>query len=184
MASKQHAEKSMYMISATGLIPAMAAPTAAPASPASEIGVFLTLLQPNSVDNPFVTLNDPPKSSAMSSPIRNTFGSLLISSANASLIASLYVITRILFPPNTNYSITSLYTSSSADSGGSDLLLRPNSTEASTSLPTSTLISSSSASLNISFLIIVFLNLLIGSFSSLFQNLTSSSGLYTPGSPT
>ena len=59
-----------------------------PVKPSSASGVFITRSGPNSADSPFVTLNAPPKSPAMSSPIRSTFGSRRISSASASLIAA------------------------------------------------------------------------------------------------
>ncbi len=62
--------KSMIMISATGSIPSMAAPIAAPTIAASEIGVSSTRSWPYFVDSPAVGPDAP--GSAMSSPSRNT----------------------------------------------------------------------------------------------------------------
>ena len=50
----------MNCISATGRIPIMAAPTAAPTIAVSEIGVSTTRSSPNSPMRPSVTLNAPP----------------------------------------------------------------------------------------------------------------------------
>src|SRR5882757_1338623 len=62
--------KSMIMISATGSMPSIAAPMAAPTMAASEIGVSSTLSWPYFVDSPAVGPDAP--GSAMSSPSRNT----------------------------------------------------------------------------------------------------------------
>src|SRR5436309_6301646 len=82
--------KSSYMISATGRIPCIAAPIAAPASAISEIGVFRTRSAPNSASSPCVTPIEPPIS-AMSSPMMNTSSSARIAVASASRTASRYV---------------------------------------------------------------------------------------------
>ena len=67
--------KFISMISATGRMPASAAPTAAPTMASSAIGVVLTRLSPYLVDSPLVTLKTPPPSlSPISSPSRNTRG--------------------------------------------------------------------------------------------------------------
>ena len=79
--------KSMYMISATGLRPIIAAPMAAPTIAISEMGVSLTLSGPNSSRRPLVTLKAPPYA-PMSSPIRTTLSSLCISCLRPSLMAS------------------------------------------------------------------------------------------------
>ena len=63
--------KSSYMISATGRMPCIAAPMAAPASAISEIGVLRTRSGPNSSSIPCVTPIEPPIS-AMSSPMMKT----------------------------------------------------------------------------------------------------------------
>ena len=52
--------KSINWISPTGRIPVRAAPTQAPAIPASEIGVSITRCSPNSANNPALTPNAPP----------------------------------------------------------------------------------------------------------------------------
>src|SRR5271166_353273 len=78
--------KSPNMISTTGRIPAIAAPTAIPVKPASEIGVSITLLVPNSSTRPDRTLKGWP-ASAISSPRMNTRLSRRISSASASRTA-------------------------------------------------------------------------------------------------
>jgi hypothetical protein len=52
--------KSPYMISATGRMPCIAAPIAAPASAISEIGVLRTRSLPNSSSIPAVTPIEPP----------------------------------------------------------------------------------------------------------------------------
>src|SRR5580704_4044030 len=86
--------KSPNMMSITGRIPVMAAPTAMPVKPASEIGVSSTRLAPNSTTNPVKTLNGCP-ASAMSSPRMNTRGSRRISSASASRMACASVSSRV-----------------------------------------------------------------------------------------
>src|SRR5262245_34528749 len=85
--------KSPNMMSTTGRIPVMAAPTPIPAMPASEIGESITRAVPNSFTNPARTLNGVP-ASATSSPMMKTRSSRLISSASASLIACANVISR------------------------------------------------------------------------------------------
>src|ERR1700730_304188 len=75
------------MMSTTGRRPVIAAPTATPVNPASEIGVSMTRDFPNSSTSPDRTLNGVP-ASATSSPIRHTRGSRRISSASASRTAS------------------------------------------------------------------------------------------------
>src|SRR5687768_191535 len=85
--------KSPNMISTTGRIPVMAAPTPIPLMPASEIGESITRWVPNSPTSPDNTLNGVP-ASATSSPMINTVGSRRISSDSASLIAWLNVISR------------------------------------------------------------------------------------------
>ena len=52
--------KSQNIISATGLLPARAAPAAVPAIPASEIGISIHLSRPNSSCKPPVTPKTPP----------------------------------------------------------------------------------------------------------------------------
>src|SRR6188474_366318 len=79
--------KSPNMMSTIGRMPAMAAPTPSPVKPASEIGVSMMRSLPNSSTRPTSTLKVVP-ASATSSPMRTTFGSRLISSAMASLMAS------------------------------------------------------------------------------------------------
>src|SRR5271166_1070647 len=78
--------KSPNIMSTTGRMPAIAAPTAIPVKPASEIGVSITRLVPNSSTRPDRTLKGWP-ASAMSSPRMNTRSSRRISSASASLTA-------------------------------------------------------------------------------------------------
>jgi hypothetical protein len=78
--------KSPNIRSTTGPAPVIAAPTAMPMKPGSEIGVSITLSVPNSSTSPESTLNGVP-ASATSSPIRMTVGSRRISSASASLTA-------------------------------------------------------------------------------------------------
>src|SRR5215475_1089571 len=85
--------KSPNMISTTGRIPVIAAPTARPVKPASEIGVSSTRFVPNSSTSPERTLNGVP-ASATSSPITHTVGSRRISSARASRIACASVSSR------------------------------------------------------------------------------------------
>ncbi len=58
--SKAQEMKSMNCISATGRMPIMAAPTAAPTMADSAIGVSMTRSAPNSSSRPSVTLNAPP----------------------------------------------------------------------------------------------------------------------------
>src|SRR3984893_17648340 len=79
--------KSPNMMSTTGRRPVIAAPTATPVNPASEIGVSMTRDFPNSSTRPDKTLKGVP-ASATSSPIRHTRGSRRISSASASRTAS------------------------------------------------------------------------------------------------
>src|SRR6476469_9877685 len=74
------------MMSTTGRMPVIAAPTPIPAMPASEIGESITRLVPNSFTSPDSTLNGVP-ASATSSPMMNTVGSRRISSAIARLTA-------------------------------------------------------------------------------------------------
>src|SRR5579859_924001 len=78
--------KSPNMMSTTGRIPVIAAPTASPVKPASEIGVSITRSVPNSSTRPERTLNGVP-ASATSSPMMKTVGSRRISSASASRTA-------------------------------------------------------------------------------------------------
>src|SRR5215469_4569350 len=82
------------MISTTGRMPVMAAPTAIPVNPGSEIGVSRTRSGPNSSTRPVSTLKTVP-ASAMSSPQMNTVGSRRISSASASRTASPRVNSRV-----------------------------------------------------------------------------------------
>src|SRR5580693_7744562 len=82
--------KSMIMISATGSIPSMAAPIAAPTIAASEIGVSSTRSWPYLVDSPAVGPDAP--GSAMSSPSRNTLSSACSASSSARFSASRIVI--------------------------------------------------------------------------------------------
>src|SRR3989442_10455250 len=86
--------KSPNMISTTGRMPVIAAPTATPVKPASEIGVSSTRSLPNSSTKPVSTLKTVP-ASATSSPHRNTRGSSRISSASASRTASPNVSSRV-----------------------------------------------------------------------------------------
>src|SRR5437588_165901 len=74
------------MMSTTGRIPVIAAPSPMPVMPASEIGESITRSGPNSSTSPDRTLNGVP-ASATSSPITNTDGSRRISSASASFTA-------------------------------------------------------------------------------------------------
>src|SRR5690349_7096202 len=78
------------MISATGRMPWIAAPMAAPAIAISEIGELRTRSGPNSSSIPAVTPIDPPIS-AMSSPRMNTSSSWRIACERASRTASRYV---------------------------------------------------------------------------------------------
>src|SRR5271156_549871 len=85
--------KSPNMMSTTGRSPVIAAPTASPVNPASEIGVSSTRSLPNSSNNPERTLKGVP-ASATSSPIMQTVESRRISSASASRIACANVSSR------------------------------------------------------------------------------------------
>src|SRR6202020_2356054 len=85
--------KSPNIISTTGRRPVMAAPTATPVKPASEIGVSTTRLAPNSSSRPERTLNGVP-ASATSSPKMQTRESRRISSARASRTACANVNSR------------------------------------------------------------------------------------------
>src|SRR5712692_10132377 len=78
--------KSPNMMSTTGRRPVMAAPSAMPVKPASEIGVSMTRSGPNSWTSPLSTLKGVP-ASATSSPRMITAGSRRISSARASRTA-------------------------------------------------------------------------------------------------
>src|SRR5690242_14415312 len=78
--------KSPNMMSTTGRMPVMAAPTPRPVKPASEMGVSTTRSLPNSSTRPESTLKGVP-ASATSSPMMNTRGSRRISSARASRTA-------------------------------------------------------------------------------------------------
>src|SRR5438270_7750940 len=78
--------KSPNMMSTTGRIPVIAAPTPRPVNPASEMGVSITRSVPNSSTRPERTLNGVP-ASATSSPMMKTVGSRRISSARASRTA-------------------------------------------------------------------------------------------------
>src|SRR5579864_2145191 len=85
--------KSPNIISTTGRMPVIAAPTATPVKPASEIGVSRTRSVPNSSTSPDRTLNGVP-ASATSSPRMQTRGSRRISSASASRTACAKVSSR------------------------------------------------------------------------------------------
>src|SRR4029453_12014564 len=89
--------KSPNIISTTGRIPVMAAPTPMPLMPASDMGESITRFVPNSFARPESTLNGVP-ASATSSAMINTRRSRRISSANASLMAWPKVISRTGFP--------------------------------------------------------------------------------------
>src|SRR2546421_4765406 len=78
--------KSPNMMSTTGRIPVIAAPTPRPVIPASEIGESITRSVPNSATSPLSTLKGVP-ASATSSPTTKTLSSRRSSSASASLIA-------------------------------------------------------------------------------------------------
>src|SRR5579884_407340 len=86
--------KSPNMMSTTGRIPVIAAPTPRPVMPASEIGESITRSGPNSWTRPVRTLNAVP-ASATSSPITKTRSSRRSSSASASLIAFPKVSSRV-----------------------------------------------------------------------------------------
>ena len=80
--------KFISMISATGRMPTIAAPIAAPMIACSEIGVVRTRDLPYLVDRPRVTPTTPPSSSSpMSSPSRMTFWSSAMASSSALLTA-------------------------------------------------------------------------------------------------
>src|SRR5437879_4766536 len=85
--------KSPNMMSTTGRMPVMAAPTATPVKPASEMGVSTTRSEPNSSTSPDKTLNGVP-ASATSSPKMHTCESRRISSASASRTACANVSSR------------------------------------------------------------------------------------------
>src|SRR5271166_1629536 len=87
--------KSANCSSTMGRSPVSAAPTPAPTSAFSEIGVSNTRSSPNSSLSPAVSRKIPPKF-ATSSPYKMTERSRRISSAIASLIAAAYVIVRML----------------------------------------------------------------------------------------
>src|ERR1700675_3026569 len=92
--------KSPNMMSTTGRNPVMAAPTASPVKPASEIGVSSTRSLPNSSNRPERTLKGVP-ASATSSPMMQTVESRRISSASASRIACAKVSSRSFCAPTT-----------------------------------------------------------------------------------
>src|SRR5208282_2583941 len=85
--------KSPNMMSTTGRMPVIAAPTATPVKPASEIGVSTIRPAPNSSTSPERTLNGVP-ASATSSPKMHTRESRRISWASASLTACAKVSSR------------------------------------------------------------------------------------------
>src|SRR5258708_5608149 len=85
--------KSPNMMSTTGRRPVIAAPTATPVNPASEIGVSTTRFAPNSSTRPERTLKGVP-ASATSSPMMHTRESRRISSASASRTACANVSSR------------------------------------------------------------------------------------------
>src|ERR1700722_3323198 len=87
--------KSANCSSTIGRSPVSAAPTPAPTSAFSEIGVSKTRSSPNCSLSPAVSRKMPPKF-ATSSPYRMTERSRRISSAIASLMACAYVIVLIL----------------------------------------------------------------------------------------
>src|SRR6185503_531400 len=89
------ARKSPNMMSTTGRTPVIAAPTARPVNPASEIGVSMMRCVPNSSTSPFTTLKGVP-ASATSSPSSTMRESRRISSASASRMASPNPISRTL----------------------------------------------------------------------------------------
>ena len=78
--------KSPNIKSTIGLEPVIAAPTAIPVKPGSDIGVSIIRLVPNSSTRPESILNGVP-ASATSSPRRKIVSSRRISSAIASLTA-------------------------------------------------------------------------------------------------
>src|SRR6267378_4699229 len=85
--------KSPNIMSTTGRNPVIAAPTASPVKPASEMGVSRTRSLPNSSTRPESTLKGVP-ASATSSPMMQTLASRRISSASASRIACAKVSSR------------------------------------------------------------------------------------------
>src|SRR6185312_2068644 len=89
--------KSPNMMSMTGRMPVIAAPTPRPEMPASEMGESMMRSGPNSSTRPESTLNGVP-ASATSSPMMKTVGSRRSSSASASRIAWPSVISRICVP--------------------------------------------------------------------------------------
>src|SRR5579872_2607895 len=82
------------MMSTTGRIPVIAAPTASPVIPASEIGESRTRSGPNSSTSPESTLKGVP-ASATSSPTMKTVSSRRSSSASASFTACASVSSRV-----------------------------------------------------------------------------------------
>src|SRR5712692_6351694 len=86
--------KSPNMMSTTGRIPVIAAPSPIPEIPASEIGESITRSGPNSSTSPERTLNGVP-ASATSSPTMKTEASRRISSASASFTACDSVSSRV-----------------------------------------------------------------------------------------
>src|SRR5581483_7218643 len=84
------------VISTMGRIPVIAAPTAAPTNPASEIGVSSTRPSPTSSARPYSDQS----CDRMSSPITKTRSSRSISSRIASWMASRYEISRGMLVPN------------------------------------------------------------------------------------
>src|SRR5215217_4136518 len=85
--------KSPNMMSTTGRMPVIEAPSPSPVIPASEIGESITRSAPNSSTSPESTLNGVP-ASATSSPITKTVGSRRNSSASASFTACAREISR------------------------------------------------------------------------------------------
>src|SRR3984957_2253719 len=85
--------KSPNMMSTTGRSPVIAAPTATPVNPASEMGVSTMRFAPNSSTSPERTLKGVP-ASATSSPMMQTRESRRISSARASRTACANVSSR------------------------------------------------------------------------------------------
>src|ERR1700759_4038227 len=93
--------KSMIMISATGSIPSIAAPIAAPTIAASDIGVSRTRSWPVLVASPAVGPDAP--GSAMSSPSRNTRSSACSAWSNARFSASRIVISLSFMPSHREF---------------------------------------------------------------------------------
>ena len=100
--SAQTVTKSSYISSTQGCIPRMAAPTAIPRKPSSEMGVSMTRLGPNSSRKPVVMANTLPIT-AMSSPIMNILSSRRISSSRPSRMALLTVIFLLILPHTFRY---------------------------------------------------------------------------------